>query len=379
MIYLDNSATTKPFSSIVESFTQVTKQYFGNPSSIHHLGGQSEKLLTSARDQVAQLLEVNSEEIIFTSGGTEGNNMVIKGIAYKHQNRGKHMITTAIEHPSVLETFQQLEREGFHVTYLPVNEAGQVNVDDVEQAITDETILLSIMHVNNEIGSIMPLVEIGALAKKYPKLFFHVDAVQSVGKIPLMLKNSGIDSCTISGHKIHGLKGTGILYMNEKMALQPLFTGGAQEFGIRSGTENLAGAVAMARALRLIKEKETTEQSHLLNLHELLINGFEKMPDVVINSPNNGAPHIVNISLPGFKPEVVIHALGEENIFISTKSACSSKRDDESHVLLACGFDQERASSALRISTSYDTTTEDIKEFLQVFQQTIQRLKMVME
>jgi len=379
MIYLDNSATTKPFSSIVESFTQVTKQYFGNPSSIHHLGGQSEKLLTSARDQVAQLLEVNSEEIIFTSGGTEGNNMAIKGIANKHQNRGKHMITTAIEHPSVLETFQQLEREGFHVTYLPVNEAGQVNVDDVEQAITDETILLSIMHVNNEIGSIMPLVEIGALAKKYPKLFFHVDAVQSVGKIPLMLKNSGIDSCTISGHKIHGLKGTGILYMNEKMALQPLFTGGAQEFGIRSGTENLAGAVAMARALRLIKEKETTEQSHLLNLHELLINGFEKMPDVVINSPNNGAPHIVNISLPGFKPEVVIHALGEENIFISTKSACSSKRDDESHVLLACGFDQERASSALRISTSYDTTTEDIKAFLQVFQQTIQRLKMVME
>ena len=379
MIYLDNSATTKPFSSIVESFTQVTKQYFGNPSSIHHLGGQSEKLLTSARDQVAQLLEVNSEEIIFTSGGTEGNNMAIKGIANKHQNRGKHMITTAIEHPSVLETFQQLEREGFHVTYLPVNEAGQVNVEDVEQAITDETILLSIMHVNNEIGSIMPLVEIGALAKKYPKLFFHVDAVQSVGKIPLMLKNSGIDSCTISGHKIHGLKGTGILYMNEKMALQPLFTGGAQEFGIRSGTENLAGAVAMARALRLIKEKETTEQSHLLNLHELLINGFEKMPDVVINSPNNGAPHIVNISLPGFKPEVVIHALGEENIFISTKSACSSKRDDESHVLMACGFDQERASSALRISTSYDTTTEDIKAFLQVFQQTIQRLKMVME
>lgn len=379
MIYLDNSATTKPFSSIVESFTQVTNQYFGNPSSIHHLGGQSEKLLTSARDQVAQLLEVNSEEIIFTSGGTEGNNMAIKGIAYKHQIRGKHMITTAIEHPSVLETFQQLEREGFHVTYLPVNEAGQVNVEDVEQAITDETILLSIMHVNNEIGSIMPLVEIGALAKKYPKLFFHVDAVQSVGKIPLVLKNSGIDSCTISGHKIHGLKGTGILYMNEKMALQPLFTGGAQEFGIRSGTENLAGAVAMARALRLIKEKETTEQSHLLNLHELLINGFEKMPDVVINSPNNGAPHIVNISLPGFKPEVVIHALGEENIFISTKSACSSKRDDESHVLMACGFDQERASSALRISTSYDTTTEDIKAFLQVFQQTIQRLKMVME
>lgn len=379
MIYLDNSATTKPFSSIVESFTQVTNQYFGNPSSIHHLGGQSEKLLTSARDQVAQLLEVNSEEIIFTSGGTEGNNMAIKGIAYKHQIRGKHMITTAIEHPSVLETFQQLEREGFHVTYLPVNEAGQVNVEDVEQAITDETILLSIMHVNNEIGSIMPLVEIGALAKKYPKLFFHVDAVQSVGKIPLVLKNSGIDSCTISGHKIHGLKGTGILYMNEKMALQPLFTGGAQEFGIRSGTENLAGAVAMARALRLIKEKETTEQSHLLNLHELLINGFEKMPDVVINSPDHGAPHIVNISLPGFKPEVVIHALGEENIFISTKSACSSKRDDESHVLMACGFDQERASSALRISTSYDTTTEDIKAFLQVFQQTIQRLKMVME
>lgn len=379
MIYLDNSATTKPFPSIVDSFTQVSQQYFGNPSSIHHLGGQSEKLLYSARDQVAQILGVEPEEIIFTSGGTEGNNLAIKGIAYKHQNRGKHIITTAIEHPSVLETFQQLEREGFSVTYLPVNQAGQVSVEDVAQAITDETILLSIMHVNNEIGSINPIMKIGELATKYPKLFFHVDTVQSVGRIPLTLKNSGIDSCTISGHKIHGLKGTGILYINEKVSLQPLFAGGAQEFGIRSGTENLAGAVAMSRALRLIKEKEASEQDHLLNLHERLIDGLEKFPEAVINSPDHGAAHIVNISVPGFKPEVVIHALGEENIFISTKSACSSKRDEESHVLTACGFDLERASSALRISTSYDTTTKNIEEFLQVFQQTIQRLKMVME
>jgi len=379
MIYLDNSATTKPFPEVVESFVQVTNQFYANPSSIHHFGGQSEKLLTSAREQVAKLLDVIPDEIIFTSGGTEGNNLAIKGIAYKHQNRGKHIITTAIEHPSVLETFQQLEREGFSVTYLPVDENGQVALEDVTQAITDKTILLSMMHVNNETGAIQPVEKIGTIAKKYPKLVFHVDAVQSIGKIPLQLNNSGIDSCTISGHKIHGLKGTGILYVNQKISLQPLFTGGQQEFSLRSGTENLAGAVSIARALRLIKEKEANEHNHLVKLHNLLVRGLQDIQEVTINSPKNGAPHIVNLSLPGFKPEVIIHALGEENIFISTRSACSSKRDDESHVLAACGFDTARTTSALRISMSYDTTETDIEKFLHILRRTIDQLKNVME
>lgn len=379
MIYLDNSATTKPFDSVVESFVQVTKQYFGNPSSIHHFGGKAEKLLTSAREQVAKLLEIAPEEVIFTSGGTEGNNIALKGIAYKYKNRGNHIITTTIEHAAVGDTCRQLEAEGFRVTYLPVNEAGKVSVEDVAAAITDETILVSIMHVNNEMGSIQPVHEIGKLLKNYPKIFFHVDAVQSVGKIPLKLAGSGIDSCTISGHKIHGLKGTGILYVRKNVNLQPLFTGGQQERGLRSGTENLAGAVSIARALRLIFAEKANSFDQLIQQHERLVAGLKKISAVVINSSADGAPHIVNISLPGFKPEVVIHALGERNIFISTKSACSSKRDDVSHVLAACGFSDERTTSALRISLSYDTTEEDIDGFLAGLQSVIRQLKKVME
>src|SRR5690625_3073922 len=379
MIYLDNSATTKPHPEVIESFVKATKEFYANPSSIHHFGGQSEKLLISAREQVAKLLGVKSEEVIFTSGGTEGNNLAIKGIAHKHQNRGKHMITTTIEHPSVLQTFKQLENDGFSVTYLPVNRKGQVSIEDVKNAITDGTILLSMMHVNNEIGTIQPVEAIGKLVNNYPKLFFHVDAVQSIGKIPLRLANSGIDSCTISGHKIHGLKGTGILYLNKKVTLEPLVAGREQEFSIRSGTENLAGAVSISRALRLIKEKEMNESAYLSHLRNRLISGLKKFPEVAINSPEDGAPHIINISIPSFKPEVIIHALGEENIFISTRSACSSKKDDASHVLVACGFEQTRTTTALRISTSYDTTEKDIDKFLQGLRRTIDELKHVME
>lgn len=379
MIYLDNSATTKPHPSVVESHQQVANTYFGNPSSIHYLGGKAEKLLMSARTQAADLLGVKPDEVFFTSGGTEGNNLAIKGIAFEHQNRGKHIITSTIEHPSVYDTCKQLEKLGFKVTYLPVNQQGVISISDVEQAITDETILITLMHVNNELGSIQPIKEVGAIAKKYPKLFFHVDDVQGIGKIPLSLADHGIDCCTISGHKIHGLKGTGILYVNSRVTLSPLFHGGNQESGIRSGTENLAGAVSMARALRIIKEKEEHERGHLYELHGGLLNGLENLPHVVINSPKDGAPHIVNISVPGFKPEVVIHTLGEREIFISTKSACSSKHLDESRILTACGHDKQRATSALRISMSYDTSPKDIRLFLDALNEAIIQLKDVME
>jgi len=365
MIYLDNSATTKPFSSVVESFKEATNTYFANPSSIHHLGGKSEKLLMSARRQVAHLLNVNEDHIIFTSSGTEGNNLAIKGIAFEHQNRGKHIITSMIEHPSVFETCKQLEALGFTVTYLPVNKDGVISIEDLKRAITDETILITLMHVNNEIGSIQPIEEVGEIAKSYPKLFFHVDDVQGVGKVPLTLANSGIDCWTISGHKIHGLKGTGILYKNNRVTISPLFHGGNQELGIRSGTENLAGAVSIARALRIIKEKEKDMGNDLHALNKYLRQQLGKIQEVEINSPVDGAPHIINFSIPGFKPEVVIHSLAEQDIFISTKSACSSKQLEESRILKACGFEQKRASSALRVSMSYDTTKEDIRLFVQ--------------
>lgn len=375
MIYLDNSATTMPDKSVVESFKKTTELFFANPSSIHQLGGTSEKLLHTAKRQAAELLQVDADEIVFTSGGTEGNNIAIKGIALEHQNRGRHIITSAIEHPSIDEACSSLEKLGFEITVLPVDEKGVVNIRDLERVIREDTILISIMHVNNELGSIQPIKEIGEIAKRYPKLFFHVDAVQGLGKIPLKLKDSGIDLCTFSGHKIHGLKGTGILYIKKATTVFPLFHGGGQENGLRSGTENLAGAVAMVKALRLIKEKESHEYSNLLELGKYLREELKRIAGVRINSPENGAPYIMNISVPGVKPEVIIHMLGEREIYISTKSACSSKQKDESKILAACGLKREEAISGLRISLSYDNTIEEIKRFIQALSEAVNQFK----
>ncbi|MFA1821305.1 cysteine desulfurase family protein [Virgibacillus oceani] len=379
MIYLDNSATTKPNPDVLKSFQQVSTTYFANPSSIHTLGGQVEKLFVTARQQAAELLKVNQNEIVFTSGGTEGNNMAIKGVALEHQSRGKHIITTEIEHPSVYEACKSLENIGFEVTYLPVNEKGIISVDELVKAIRKDTILISIMHVNNEIGSIQPIHEIGDIAAKHPKLLLHVDDVQGVGKVPLKLHHSGIDLCTYSAHKIHGLKGTGILYVNNRTKLFPLFHGGDQEHAHRSGTENVAGAVAMVKALRLIKEIEKTEIDRLYRLQHHLQKELQNMDGVIVNTPENAAPHIMNFSVPGIKPEVMIHMLGEKNIFISTKSACSSKQKDESKILAACGFNKDIAMSALRVSLSYDTNKEEIESFLRVLQDAIIQFKQVME
>lgn len=378
MIYLDNSATTKPDPTVIDSFVQVTEKFFGNPSSIHELGAEVEKLQTRAREQAAKLLNVKPNEIIFTSGGTEGNNLAIKGIALQHLNRGKHIITTEIEHPSVYETCKSLEAFGFRITFLPVNENGTIDVKQLENAITDETILVSVMHVNNEIGAIQPIEEIGALLKKYPKIFFHVDAVQALGKVPIRLTESGIDLCTFSGHKIHGLKGTGILFVKEGTSLYPLLHGGNQEFGIRSGTENVAGNVSIVRALRLILEKKKNELERLTKLRNKLYTTLSSMDHVQMNSPEDGAPHIINVSVPGLKPEVVIHALYEKNATISTQSACSSKDLDESRILVACGFSKDRAISGLRISLSYHNTEKDIEQFIEIFQSTISELKEIL-
>ncbi|KAB8138305.1 cysteine desulfurase [Gracilibacillus oryzae] len=378
MIYLDNSATTKPDKAVLDSFHQVATQYFGNPSSIHGLGMDSERLLRKAREKASALLEVDSPEIIFTSGGTEGNNIALKGIALAHQNRGKHIITTSVEHPSVMEACEGLERLGFEVTYLPVDQEGRVSVDDIKFAITYETILVSVMHVNNEIGTIQPISEIGQLLSNYPKIFYHVDNVQGFAKVPLNIREANIDLCTISGHKIHGLKGTGLLYVKTGVKLFSLAHGGGQEANLRSGTENVPGIVGMVKAMRLAKERQA-EINNLAELKQYVMDELSKMRHIELNTPKNGsAPHIVHFSAPGLKPEVVIHALEERNIFISTKSACSSKSADESQVLVSCGRSYEIASSGLRVSMSYETTKAEIDVFLKELTKVLDKLSKVM-
>ncbi|GAA0288154.1 cysteine desulfurase [Gracilibacillus halotolerans] len=379
MIYLDNSATTKPRKSVVESFHQAALHYFGNPSSIHGLGQDGERLLRKSRQQAASILQVDEDEIIFTSGGTEGNNMAIKGTALAHQNRGKHIITTEIEHPSVLEACKSLEMLGFEVTYLPVNEEGRVSIDRLKDSVRHDTILVSIMHVNNEIGTIQPIREIGQILKDYPKIFYHVDFVQGFGKVPLSLKESKVDMATISGHKIHGLKGTGILYIRNGVKIFTLNHGGGQERGVRSGTENVPGIVSLVKAMRLQAEVQNEKSNHLHELKQFLTRELNKIEDVRINTPaEKSAPHIVNFSVPGLKPEVVIHALEENEIFISTKSACSSKSTDESLVLAACGREKEITTSGLRISMSYDNTIEELEVFLNKLKEVLQKLYEVM-
>lgn len=374
MIYLDNSATTAPHEDVVHSFLQVTSKYFANPSSIHNLGGESERLLARAREQIAHLLAVQSEEIIFTSGGTEGNNLAIKGVAFQHQTRGKHMITTETEHPSVYDTFKSLETLGFEVTYLPVNQAGVVSVFDLEKSIREDTILISIMHVNNETGAIQPIQQIGEIAKKHPKLYFHVDDVQGFGKVPLPLANSGIDLWTMSGHKIHGMKGTGVSYVKKNIPLFPLLHGGGQENERRSGTENLAGAVSLARAIRYIKEQEQSNKDLLAEYQHYLHDTIKEIKNIQINSSIEGAPHIFNFSIPHVKPEVVIHQLSRHDIYISTRSACSSQRIEESRVLKACGYDHKRSRSGLRVSLSYQNTLEELETFVHVLKKVIRQL-----
>lgn len=365
MIYLDNSATTQPYTEVLETFVTVSEKFYGNPSSLHKIGMEAEQLMERARQQIAEYFQVKPNEILFTSGGTEGNNLAIKGTAFQFRSRGKHLITTAIEHPSSLEAFRYLESLGFEVTYLPVDERGLVSVDELKKAVRDDTILVSIIHVNNEIGTVQPIEEIGAFLKTKRKIIFHVDHVQGATKVPLNLYEANIDLCTVSGHKIHGLKGTGFLFVREGLALTPLLHGGGQEKGFRSGTENVAGIVALAKAVRLSFEKSKTMLGRLHELKHDLIQELENIDGVVVNTPKeHSAPHIVNFSLPGYKPEVIIHALAEKGISISTKSACSSKQSEASHVILALGSGEERAVSALRVSMSFQTEKQHIDTFL---------------
>ncbi|MHC0037349.1 cysteine desulfurase family protein [Pseudoneobacillus sp. C159] len=379
MIYFDNSATTKPYKEVIDSYVKVSTQFFANPSSLHRFGGQSETLLNQARNQLAHLLNIKPREVYFTSGGTESNNLAIKGTAMMYKNRGKHLITTAIEHPATQESMEQLKSLGYEITYVPVNSEGQIHLEDLKKAIRDDTILVSMIHVNNEVGAIQPIQEVGALLKNYPKILFHVDHVQGVTKVPLDFHRCGIDLCSMSAHKFHGLKGNGLLYVREGVRISPLLTGGNQEWQLRSGTENVAGIVAMAKALRMSLQQMDKESTKLLQVKKFLLEELEKEKAIIVHTPNeNGAPHIINFSVKGFKAEVFVHALEENEIYVSTTSACSSKIKSVSHTLLAMGVDEAIARSAIRISLSFENTIDEAKEVIEAIRQTIQKLGKVM-
>jgi len=380
MIYFDNSATTRPYKEVLDSFIKVSSEFFGNPSSLHGLGVQAEKLLTQARSQVASLLAVKQNEIYFTSGGTESNNLAIKGTAMLPKNMGKHLILSSVEHPSVRGTMEQLKKLGFDITYLPSDKNGRVNVEDVQSSIRKDTILVSIMYVNNEVGTIQPIAEIGKLLKQYPTILFHVDAVQAVGKIPLNLNEYGVDLSSFSAHKFHGLKGTGALFIREGVRLDPLLSGGNQEWKIRSGTENVAGAVAMAKALRMTIEKSELGLEKMTKVKTLLREGLSKIEGLTINTPlESSAPHILNFSISGVKAEVLIHTLEQKGIYLSTTSACSSKKQLPSETLLAMGVPDDLADSAFRISLSYDNNEDEAKKVIVAIDEAAKQLRKVMK
>ena len=379
MIYFDNSATTKPYKEVVDSFVTVSNEYFGNPSSLHSLGGEAEKLLFQAREQAAKLLKVKPTEIYFTSGGTESNNIAIKGAALLSRKKGGHLITSTIEHASVLAAMEQLELEGFEITLLPVDENGRVRASDVEQAIRKDTLLISIMQVNNEVGTIQPIKEISEVLKKYPGILFHVDTVQGIAKVPLSLYENRVNLCSFSGHKFHALKGSGVLFIREGARLAPLFSGGNQERMMRSGTENVAGAVAMAKALRMTMDKSETGIEKMKRIQKILRAGLNEIEDCIIHTPIEGsAPHILNFSLIGMKSEVFIHALEAEGVFVSTTSACSSKKKSPSKTLLAMGVPEYIAESAIRISLSFDNTEEEARMAIALMKKAANHLRKVM-
>ncbi|NTU22533.1 cysteine desulfurase [Brevibacillus sp. HB1.2] len=376
MIYLDNSATTRPHPQVIETVRRAMESYYGNPSSLHQKGVEAENVLKQARKVAAQYLGCKESEVIFTSGGTESNNTAIKGIAFQYQNRGKHIITTQVEHPAVYDVCKQLEGLGFTVTYLPVDREGRVSVEAVQKAMRPDTILVSVMHVNNELGTIQPILEIGQWLKQFPKVLFHVDAVQGIGKVPLRIKDSGIDLLSVSAHKFYGPRGVGILYKREGLIIHPLMMGGGQEGGVRSGTENLPAIAGMAKAIRILEELGSVEMIRLQQLNQQLRQGIATIEGCIVNTAEaNTAPHIMNLSVPGVKAEVLLHALEEKGFLISTKSACSSKVNEPSRVLTAIGIERDCALSSLRVSLGRENTAEDIQQFLKALEECVSLLR----
>ena len=369
MIYLDNCATTKPYKEVLETFVEVNDNYYGNPASINKFGKTTNKLLDAARKQVADILKVKKETIYFTSCATESNNIAIIGSVEHKKDFGNRIIVSKIEHPSVLETYRELERRGFILDYLNVDSNGLIDLNHLKSLLTKETILLSVMHVNNVYGGVQPIKEIVELLKEYPKVHFHVDGVQGVLKKEINL--SDIDSYSFSAHKFHGIKGVGVLYLKSRRTVHNITFGGGQENGLRNGTVNVAGAVSLAKALRLSYERTPDVLKKHREFKKLIINELDSINHVVINSPldDNYVDSIINISLPKIKGEAIVNSLNERGIMVSTTSACSSKTFHLNEALYARGLSKENIEGSIRVSFSYKTKLEEIKTFVKVFKE----------
>ena len=375
-VYLDNAATTKVLPSIAEAMFKTMTEDYGNPSSIYKLGQQAKNILDTAREQVAELINASPKEIIFTGGGSEGDTMLLLGVAHAYAKKGKHIITTAVEHHAILHTCQALEKEGYTVTYLPVDEFGKIEPAAVEAAITAETILISVMYANNEIGTIMPIKEIGSIARKHGVLF-HTDAVQAAGHIPIDVQKDNIDLLTLTAHKFHGPKGTGAVYIKQGLKIGSLVYGGGQEKGLRAGTENTAGILGLGLAAVHARENMKEHSKRVISLRDKLITGInERISEVRLNGhPTDRLPNNVNFSIRYIEGEGLLLLLDMAGIAASSGSACTSGSLDPSHVLLAIGLPHEIAHGSLRLTLSELTTEEEIDYLLEKLPPIVERLR----
>lgn len=371
MIYLDYSATTPINKEVLNSFNKVVTEYCGNANSLHDLGRKSFHLMEASTKQVANIMGVNDDEVIFTSGASEANNLALIGLALKYQNRGNHILTTKLEHSSVLESLKYLEQNGFIIEYVNVLENGQIDLNDLKNKIRSSTIIVSICHVNSEIGIIQDINKIGKILKDYPKIFFHVDGTQAVGKIKINLEN--IDLYSFSGHKIYGLVGIGCLIKKKKIELVPIIHGGKSQTIYRSGTPAVALYASFAKALKLVYEDFQNKYNYVLELNNIVRKNLETMKEITINSSSECIPHIINISINGIKPETIMNSLAEEKIYISTKTACSSN-DDYSLSVYELTKNKDLAKTSVRISLSYLTTIDEINYFLKILNIKIKEL-----
>ncbi len=362
-VYLDNSATTKAYDSVGDLVRKVLCEDYGNPSSMHAKGVAAEHYIKEAKETLAKLLKVQEKEIYFTSGGTESDNLAIMGAARANRRRGNHLITSAIEHPAVINTMRHLEEEGYRITFLPVDRYGRIRLDALKEALCDETILVSVMYVNNEVGSVQPIAEAASMVKAYNKeILFHVDAVQGFGKYRIYPKKLNVDMCAVSGHKIHGPKGTGALYVGSHVKIQPILFGGEQQKNVRSGTENVPGIAGLSLAARTIYQDLDKKVAAMRELKERFIEGVQKIENTTIHGlyDETSAPHIISVGFAGIRSEVLLHALEEKGIYVSSGSACASNHPQVSGVLKGIGAEQEYLDATLRFSLSEFTTQEEI-------------------
>ncbi|MGO1369592.1 cysteine desulfurase family protein [Senegalia sp. (in: firmicutes)] len=381
-VYLDNSATTKPREGVIKEMNLMLSQDYANPSSLHRMGLNVEKKIKKSRDVISNYLKIKSSELFFTSGGTESNNIAIQGIIEANKNKGRHIISSKIEHPSVLNILKDYEMKGFDITYLDVDEYGIININQLEEFLNEDTILISIMMANNEVGSIQPIDEIKKIInKKKLKTLLHVDGIQALGKIDFNIKKLGIDSFSFSGHKIYGPKGIGGLYIREGLNIKPILFGGNQEKGIRSGTENTPGIIGLYKSIEKLIDNDKEENNNIRELKYYFVDKIkENISNIKINSLLNekAAPHIVNISFLNTRGEVLLHFLENDNIYVSTGSACSSKNDRSSHVLKAMNLNGLEIESAIRFSFSIYNTKEQIDYVIERLKLRIEEIRDIM-